>query len=124
RRRRHADARLRRGASDRARRRPRGDQDARAGHPHQHFRRGGRMKHARVMVNGMVLNATERDGQVVLEDGRRLWQDQVTWLPPLPTVDKPRTILALGLNYVDRAKKLEFKPPEEPLVFLKGERAL
>ena len=41
------------------------------------------MKHARVMVQGMVYNATERDGQVVLEDGRRLWQDQVTWLPPL-----------------------------------------
>ena len=82
------------------------------------------MKHARVTVDGMVHNATERDGQVVLEDGRRLWQDQVTWLPPLAPVDKPRTILALGLNYVDHAKELEFKPPSEPLVFLKGERSL
>ena len=82
------------------------------------------MKRARVLVNGIVHNATERDGQVVLEDGRRLWQDQVTWLPPLAPVDKPRTILALGLNYADHAKELEFKAPEEPLVFLKGERAL
>jgi 5-oxopent-3-ene-1,2,5-tricarboxylate decarboxylase / 2-hydroxyhepta-2,4-diene-1,7-dioate isomerase len=83
------------------------------------------MKHARVEVDGMVVNATERDGQVVLEDGRRLWQDQVTWLPPLAPVDKPRTILALGLNYADHAKELAFKePPKEPLVFLKGERAL
>jgi len=82
------------------------------------------MKHARVMVNGMVLNATETDGQVLLEDGRRLWQDQVTWLPPLATVDRPRTILALGLNYADHAKELAFKAPDEPLVFLKGERSL
>jgi 5-oxopent-3-ene-1,2,5-tricarboxylate decarboxylase / 2-hydroxyhepta-2,4-diene-1,7-dioate isomerase len=82
------------------------------------------MKRARVLVNGIVHNATERDGQVVLEDGRRLWQDQVTWLPPLAPVDRPRTILALGLNYADHAKELEFKAPEEPLVFLKGERAL
>lgn len=82
------------------------------------------MKRARVIVNGIVHNATERDGQVVLEDGRRLWQDQVTWLPPLVPVEKPRTILALGLNYADHAKELEFKAPEEPLVFLKGERAL
>ncbi len=28
------------------------------------------MKRARVMVHGIVHNATERDGQVVLEDGR------------------------------------------------------
>jgi len=82
------------------------------------------MKHARVMVNGMVLNATERDGQVVLEDGRRLWQDQVTWLPPLAPLERPRTILALGLNYADHAKELAFKAPEEPLAFLKGERSL
>ncbi|HEX2543377.1 MAG TPA: fumarylacetoacetate hydrolase family protein [Ramlibacter sp.] len=83
------------------------------------------MKRARVIVNGMVHNATERDGQVVLEDGRRLWQDQVTWLPPLVPQERPRTILALGLNYADHAKELAFqKAPEEPLVFLKGERAL
>lgn len=82
------------------------------------------MKQARVMVNGIVHSATESDGQVVLDDGRRLWQDQVTWLPPLMPVERPRTILALGLNYADHAKELAFKAPEEPLVFLKGEGAL
>jgi 5-oxopent-3-ene-1,2,5-tricarboxylate decarboxylase / 2-hydroxyhepta-2,4-diene-1,7-dioate isomerase len=51
-------------------------------------------------------------------------EEAVTWLPPLAPVDRPRTILALGLNYADHAKELEFKAPEEPLVFLKGESAL
>jgi 5-oxopent-3-ene-1,2,5-tricarboxylate decarboxylase/2-hydroxyhepta-2,4-diene-1,7-dioate isomerase len=37
---------------------------------------------------------------------------------------RPRTILALGLNYADHAKELEFKAPEEPLVFVKGESTL
>lgn len=82
------------------------------------------MKRARVIVDGIVHNATERDGQVVLEDARRLWPDQVTWLPPLPPTDRPRTVVALGLNYADHAKELAFKAPDEPLVFLKGERAL
>lgn len=83
------------------------------------------MKRARVLVDGMTFNATERDGQVVLEDDRRLWPDQVTWLPPLAPVERPRTILALGLNYADHAKELAFKePPSEPLAFLKGERSL
>lgn len=82
------------------------------------------MKRARVIVDGVVHAATERDGQVVLDDGRRLWQDQVRWLPPLMPLERPRTILALGLNYRDHAKELSFKPPEEPLAFLKGERSL
>jgi 5-oxopent-3-ene-1,2,5-tricarboxylate decarboxylase / 2-hydroxyhepta-2,4-diene-1,7-dioate isomerase len=82
------------------------------------------MKHARVNHNGITHNATEVDGQLLLEDGTRVWQDQVTWLPPLVPRDRPRTILALGLNYADRAKTLEFKRPDEPLVFLKGENAL
>ena len=82
------------------------------------------MKRARVIVDGIEHNATECDGQVVLEDGRRLWPDQVHWLPPLAPVDRPRTILALGLNYADHAKELAFKPPAEPIAFLKGERAL
>ncbi|MEJ8835426.1 fumarylacetoacetate hydrolase family protein [Ramlibacter sp. AN1133] len=82
------------------------------------------MKRARVMYQGVLHNATERDGQLLLEDGQRVWPDQVTWLPPLAAVEKPRTILALGLNYADHAKELAFKAPDEPLVFLKGERAL
>jgi 5-oxopent-3-ene-1,2,5-tricarboxylate decarboxylase/2-hydroxyhepta-2,4-diene-1,7-dioate isomerase len=82
------------------------------------------MKRARVIHQGVVHNATERDGQLLLEDGQRVWQDQVSWLPPLVPVDRPRTILALGLNYADHAKELAFKAPDEPLVFLKGERAL
>ena len=82
------------------------------------------MKRARVIYQGVLHNATERDGQLLLEDGQRVWQDQVSWLPPLAPLSKPRTILALGLNYADHAKELAFKAPEEPLVFLKGERAL
>ncbi len=82
------------------------------------------MKRARVIHEGVLHNATERDGQLLLEDGQRVWQDQVTWLPPLPPRERPRTILALGLNYANRAKTLDFKPPQEPLAFLKGERAL
>ncbi len=82
------------------------------------------MKRARVIHNGIVHSATDADGQLLLEDGTRAWPDQVTWLPPLAPVERPRTILALGLNYADHAKELEFKAPEEPLVFLKGERSL
>jgi 5-oxopent-3-ene-1,2,5-tricarboxylate decarboxylase/2-hydroxyhepta-2,4-diene-1,7-dioate isomerase len=31
-----------------------------------------------------------------------------------------QTVFCLGLNYADHAKELAFKPPEEPLVFLKS----
>ena len=82
------------------------------------------MKRARVMYEGRLHAATEREGQVLLDDGRLLGQEQVTWLPPVAPGERPRTILALGLNYADHAKELAFKAPEEPLVFLKGERAL
>ena len=82
------------------------------------------MKHARVIHEGRVQRATERDGQLLLADGRLAAFDAVTWLPPLEPTPRPRTILALGLNYADHAKELEFKAPEEPLVFLKGESAL
>ena len=82
------------------------------------------MKRARVIHQGVLHNATERDGQLLLEDGQRVWPDQVTWLPPLVPLERPRTILALGLNYADHAKELAFQAPDEPLVFLKGERAL
>jgi len=82
------------------------------------------MKHARVMLDGKTFDATERDGRLLLADGRTVDFDGVTWLPPLAPTPRPRTILALGLNYADHAKELAFKAPEEPLVFVKGEGSL
>jgi 5-oxopent-3-ene-1,2,5-tricarboxylate decarboxylase/2-hydroxyhepta-2,4-diene-1,7-dioate isomerase len=82
------------------------------------------MKHARIVHQGIVHDATESDGQLSLGNGQRVSFDAVSWLPPLQPLPQPRTILALGLNYADHAKELAFKPPDEPLVFLKGENAL
>ncbi|MGH8760857.1 MAG: fumarylacetoacetate hydrolase family protein [Burkholderiales bacterium] len=82
------------------------------------------MKHARVVFEKQIHDACERDGQLLLADGRVVSQDAVSWLPPLAPAPRPRTILALGLNYADHAKELAFKAPEEPLVFLKGEGTL
>jgi 5-oxopent-3-ene-1,2,5-tricarboxylate decarboxylase/2-hydroxyhepta-2,4-diene-1,7-dioate isomerase len=82
------------------------------------------MKHARVVYQGATQHAVERDGRLLLDDGRHVSEDAVTWLPPLAPTPRPRTILALGLNYADHAKELEFKAPEEPLVFIKGEGTL
>jgi 5-oxopent-3-ene-1,2,5-tricarboxylate decarboxylase / 2-hydroxyhepta-2,4-diene-1,7-dioate isomerase len=82
------------------------------------------MKHARVAYAGAIHNAVERDGQLLLQEGQVAAFDAVVWLPPLKPVPQARTILALGLNYADHAKELEFKAPEEPLVFIKGEATL
>ncbi len=82
------------------------------------------MKHARVVYQGSVHEATERDGGLLLQGGSWVPFDAVSWLPPVAPTPRPRTILALGLNYADHAKELEFKAPDEPLVFLKGENAL
>ena len=82
------------------------------------------MKHARVVFEGREHAATERDSQLLLADGRLVGFDVVRWLPPFAPTPRPRTILALGLNYADHAKELEFKAPEEPLVFVKGEGTL
>ena len=86
------------------------------------------MKHARIAWAGAVHDAVESEGQLLLTNsphsGRRVSFDEVVWLPPLAAVPRPRTILALGLNYADHARELAFKAPEEPLAFLKGEASL
>ena len=79
------------------------------------------MKHARVIYEHHIHHATECDGQLLLDDGRCVAFDAVQWLPPLAPTALPRTVLALGLNYADHAKELAFKPPSEPLAFVKGE---
>lgn len=82
------------------------------------------MRRARVVYEGAVHDAGEHEGALLLADGRRVAPDAVSWLPPLAPTARPRTILALGLNYAHHAKELQFKAPAEPLVFLKGEGAL
>jgi 5-oxopent-3-ene-1,2,5-tricarboxylate decarboxylase / 2-hydroxyhepta-2,4-diene-1,7-dioate isomerase len=74
------------------------------------------MKTARVAYGGSIHEATEWEGNLKLDDGRIVKEDEVTWLTPV----EPRTVFALGLNYADHAAELAFAPPTEPLVFLKG----
>lgn len=74
------------------------------------------MRHGRIHYQGQIFPVTvEDEDRVVLPDGRRLESHQVIWLPPAQG-----TLFALGLNYADHATELEFKAPEEPLVFIKA----
>ena len=74
------------------------------------------MKQARIEWQGQVRDVLvdERD-QVRLPDGTVLKEGEFRWLPPADG-----TLFALGLNYADHASELEFKPPTEPLVFIKA----
>ena len=79
------------------------------------------MKRARVAFSGGIHSAgPDGEGRLRLEDGRRVAEADVVWLPPF----EAGTILALGLNYADHAKELAFNAQEEPLVFLKGPGSL
>lgn len=82
------------------------------------------MRRARVAWAGAVHDVVEHQGRLRLLDGRLIDPDAVIWLPPLAPTARPRSILALGLNYADHARELAFKAPEEPLVFVKGEASL
>ena len=81
------------------------------------------MKHARVMHQGRTHNATERDGQLLLDNGALVPQDSVTWLPPLPPTARPRTILALGLNYADHIEESGMAAPDKQVWFAKAPSA-
>ncbi|GAA6142704.1 fumarylacetoacetate hydrolase family protein [Hydrogenophaga sp. 5NK40-0174] len=91
------------------------------------------MKRARIAWAGAVHDAIEvADAPDQLElltpalRGTRVPMAEVVWLPPLAPMPahRPRTVLALGLNYADHAKELAFKAPTEPLAFVKGEASL
>jgi 5-oxopent-3-ene-1,2,5-tricarboxylate decarboxylase / 2-hydroxyhepta-2,4-diene-1,7-dioate isomerase len=82
------------------------------------------MKHAQVIFQGQEHHAVESDGMLLLRDGQRVACEAIKWLPPLQPTTQARTILCLGLNYIDHAKELAFKPPSEPLAFLKGQSSL
>lgn len=59
---------------------------------------------------------------VQLLGGQVLREGEFDWLPALPPLQgrRTRSCFALGLNYADHARELDFKPPSEPLLFLKG----
>ncbi|KVD46820.1 2-hydroxyhepta-2,4-diene-1,7-dioate isomerase [Burkholderia sp. ABCPW 11] len=74
------------------------------------------MMRGRVAYAGAIHEAYPQDGSVRLADGRICREDEVVWLAPIDV----GTIFALGLNYADHAKELQFTKQDEPLVFLKG----
>ncbi|WP_144510147.1 fumarylacetoacetate hydrolase family protein [Bacillus sp. FJAT-22090] len=74
------------------------------------------MKKARIAYGGSIHEVIEREGELLLDDGRIVEEQNVIWLPPI----EPRTVFALGLNYADHAAELAFDAPSEPLIFLKG----
>ena len=78
------------------------------------------MKRARVVYQGRVEEATPEGDRVRVASGDVVGEDQLTWLPPV----EAGTIFAVGLNYDDHARELSFKPPEQPLLFLKTHTTL
>lgn len=77
------------------------------------------MKRARIVFAGREqwAEVIGDDAQLRLTDGTVIEAADALWLPPA----RPgATIFALGLNYADHSAELGFKPPAEPLVFLKG----
>lgn len=81
------------------------------------------MKRAYISYQGQKLYATvdSKDKFLTLDNGKVIAFDdkEVTFLPPCKG-----TMFALGLNYADHATELEFKPPKEPLIFLKANNTL
>ena len=57
------------------------------------------MKHARIVHDGVAQRATERDGQLLLDDKRLVPFDAVTWLPPLADTRQPRGCEGGAANY-------------------------
>jgi 5-oxopent-3-ene-1,2,5-tricarboxylate decarboxylase / 2-hydroxyhepta-2,4-diene-1,7-dioate isomerase len=78
--------------------------------------RVARVAYAGAIHAGEPCTLTDGRAGVRLIDGRVLGEEEVVWLPPL----EAGTIIALGLNYAERARELAFGRQEEPLVFLKG----
>jgi 5-oxopent-3-ene-1,2,5-tricarboxylate decarboxylase/2-hydroxyhepta-2,4-diene-1,7-dioate isomerase len=74
------------------------------------------MLRGRVAYAGAIHEAYPEGDGVRLADGRIRREDEVVWLAPIEV----GTIFALGLNYAEHAKELQFSKQEEPLVFLKG----
>lgn len=74
------------------------------------------MKRGQVAYAGAIHEAYPQGDRVRLADGRLCREEDLVWLAPIDV----GTVFALGLNYADHARELQFAKQEEPLVFLKG----
>ena len=77
------------------------------------------MRIARFLVNDAVKTGIVQGEKAVIEGEEYLLRD-LRFLPP----SAPRKIVCVGLNYVDHAKELGMKLPDEPIIFLKPSSAL
>ncbi|MDT8999589.1 fumarylacetoacetate hydrolase family protein [Paucibacter sp. APW11] len=79
-----------------------------------------------VRWQGRVHEVRPHPAGVQLLGGQVLHEGEFDWLPALPPLQgrRARSCFALGLNYADHARELDFKPPSEPLLFLKGANTL
>jgi len=82
------------------------------------------VKRGRVAWMGAAHDAFEVGGHLQLADGRALNEEEVVWLPPLPPTERPRSIFAVGLNYVNQGRELAVKAPEEPVIHVKASNSL
>lgn len=75
------------------------------------------MRVARFLADGREHRGSPADDPGVLldEDGDRHLEADVTFLPPI----RPRTVLALALNYAEHAEEFDMAAPEDPALFLK-----
>ncbi|SFC66272.1 fumarylacetoacetate hydrolase family protein [Pragia fontium] len=78
------------------------------------------MRHARIQYQGQQHQAViDEQERAILSNGTQLAANSFEWLPPADG-----TLFALGLNYADHAAELDFKAPEEPLIFIKASNSL
>jgi len=77
------------------------------------------MKIGRFLINGKAKQGIIENNMALI-DGKEHNINSLTFLPP----SYPKKIVCVGLNYIDHAKELEMKIPEEPIIFLKPASAL
>jgi len=77
------------------------------------------MKIGRFLINGKAKRGVIEDDKVIINE-KKYDMNTLTFLPP----SSPKKIICAGLNYLDHAKELGMKIPEEPIIFFKPTTAL
>jgi 5-oxopent-3-ene-1,2,5-tricarboxylate decarboxylase/2-hydroxyhepta-2,4-diene-1,7-dioate isomerase len=81
------------------------------------------MRRARIELDGRPVWGRFEDGEVALDDGRRVAEGDAVWLPPLD--DPPSKILATHLTYRSRAVEYAMaRLPATPSYFMKPPSSL